>query len=450
MKRDRSKFKIHWATLVLLAAAMGLTFMAYRRTEDHIASPVYLVTVRGTISSGTAEYLRRALRDAEANKARAVVLELSTFGGEINAMKEMGEIIDASPVPVDTFVDGKAISAGAYIALAGRRVIMTPAAVMGASQPRRIDGQPLPEKELSAFRNIFRAQAEARARNLDVELDPLVAEAMVDPEIEIPGITEKGRLLTLTAKRAVELGYADSMANNRSEALAQLELNEARLVVIQPTPAEGLVRFLTDPYVAPILLTIGFTALLIEIFTAGFGIAGIVGVSSILLFFGARILSGLAGVEVLFLFLLGIILLILELFIAGFGVAGILGLISIGGSVFLSFSNSQEAWFSLGLAVVWTLVLMVFSLQLLGKSGLMGRIALRTALSRDEGYTAVPGYEDYVGKEGTVSNTLRPAGVGVFEDERLDIVSEGDYILPGTKVRIIRVEGRRIVVRPIE
>lgn len=451
MKHESSRRKFHWFTSILLLAAIGLTVMAYRRTERHIASPVYVISLRGTISSGTAEYLRRALHDAEANKAQAVLLELSTFGGEINAMKEIGEVIDAVSLPVHSFVDGKAISAGAYIALSGKKVLMTPSSVMGASQPRTVDGTPLPEKEMSAFRKIFRARAEARSRATGVALDPLVAEAMVDPELAIPGIIDKGKLLTLTAERAVELGYADGIANNRNEALAQLDLATARLVVIRPTPVEGLVRFLTDPYVAPFLLTIGFTALLIEVFTAGFGLAGIVGISSILLFFGARILSGLAGVEVLFLFLLGIVLLVMELFVTpGFGVTGVLGLASIGGSVFLSYSNSNEAWLSLGLSTVWTLVLMAITLQVLNKSGLIQRMALQTSQSRAEGYTAVPGFDEFIGREGIAISTLRPAGTGEFDGERLDIVSEGDFILPQTKVKIIRVEGRRIVVRALE
>jgi membrane-bound serine protease (ClpP class) len=449
MKRFKT---INVITVILLLCAIGLTYHAYKRVAEETSSPVYVVPLRGTISGGTADFIRRAIRDAEKHQARSILVELSTFGGDSDAMKEIGEILDKTVIPLYTFVDGKAISAGAYIAMAGEKVAMTPASVMGASQPRKvISGEPLPEKELSAFRKLFRAQAESRARKTGVELNPLIAEAMVDQEIAIPDVTLKGKLLTLTAKRAVELKYADFIAENRNDVLMQLELADARIVQVHQTPVEGLVRILTDPFFSLFLLTIGFTALIIEVFTVGFGIAGTIGITSILLFFGARILSGLAGIEVIFLFILGIVLLAVEIFVTpGFGVSGALGLASVGASVVLSYSNSSQAWLSLGLSTIWTLVFVAGSMQFLQRSGVFRRLTLQTAQSREEGYTAVPVYQDYVGQEGVVLNTLRPAGTGEFAGERLDIVSEGEYLTPGTRVRIIRVEGRRIVVRSID
>ena len=448
MKRFKA---VNVITIILLLCAIGLTHLAYQRVAEETSSPVYIVPIKGTISGGTADFIRRAIRDAEKHQARAILVEISTFGGEIGAMKEIGETLDKTVIPLYTFVDGKAISAGAYIAMAGEKVAMTPASVIGASQPRNIKGDPLPEKELSAFRKLFRAQAEARALKTGVELDPLIAEAMVDQEIAIPDVTLKGKLLTLTAQRAVELKYADFIAENRNDALMQLELADARIVQVHQTPVEGLVRVLTNPYFSPFLLAIGFTALIIEVFTVGFGVAGTIGISSILLFFGARILSGLAGIEVVFLFILGIVLLAVEIFVTpGFGVSGALGLASVGASVVLSYSNSSQAWLSLGLSTIWTLVFIAFSMQFLQRSGVFRRLTLQTAQSREEGYTAVPVLQDYVGLEGVVLNTLRPAGTGEFAGERLDIVSEGEYLTPGTKVRIIRMEGRRIVVRSID
>lgn len=449
MKKGSKKFNL--VTVMLLLFAMGVTYLAYNRTLTETSPPVYVIPVEGDITGGMADFLRRAVKEAEQNKAQAILVEISTFGGGLDAMKEMGEILDEVDIPIYTFVKGKAISAGAYIALAGDKIVMTPAAVMGASQPRTREGKAVAEKELSATRKIFRAQAEHRADKTGNNLDPLIAEAMVDPEIEIPGVIAKGKLLTLTAKRAMELKYADAIAEHRNDALVQLGLEDSRLVQVTQTPVEGLVAFLTHPYVSPLLLTIGFTALIIEVFTVGFGLAGTVGITSILLFFGARILSGLAGAEVLILFFLGIILLVVEIFVTpGFGVAGLLGLASVGGSVFLSYSNSSEALLSLSLSTVWTLVLAAFLCQYLYSSGLFRKFALQTAQTKEEGYTAVPTYDAFLGKEGLVLSTLRPAGTAEFNGERLDVVSEGEYLTPGTQVKIVRTEGRRIVVRKVE
>jgi membrane-bound serine protease (ClpP class) len=442
--------RVNPVTVIILLFAMIVTYLAYNRTLTETSPPVYVIPVKGDLTGGMADFVRRAVTEAKREKACAILVEISTFGGSVDAMKEIGEILAEVELPVYTFVNGKAISAGAYIALAGDKILMTPAAVMGASQPRTVQGKEVPEKEMSAIRKIFRAQAEARAARTGLELDPLLAEAMVDPEIEIPGVIAKGKLLTLTAKRAVELKYADYIVENRNEALARLGLGDTRIVQVTQTPVEGLVAFLTHPVVSSLLLTIGFTALIIEVFTAGFGLAGTVGIVSILLFFGARILSGLAGVEVLLLFFLGLILLVVEIFVTpGFGVAGIAGLASVGASVFLSYSNSSEALLSLGLSTVWTLVLAAFLFQYMKSSGLFQRLALQTAQTKEEGYTAVPTYEAYVGKEGLVVGTLRPAGTAEFDGERLDVVSEGEYLEAGTRVQIVRTEGRRIVVRKI-
>lgn len=451
MAQLRSR-RINPATLGLLIIALIVTFTTYRRVEESPNNLLYVVPLKGTISGGTADFIRRALDEAESRQAEAVLIELKTFGGGIEAMTEIGDAISGAKVPIFVFVDGRAISAGAYIALSAERIVMSPDAVLGASQPRTISGEEAAEKEMAAMRKMFRAAAEARAQRTGVELDPRVAEAMVDQEIEVEGVVKKGELLALTATEALELGYADFAAKNRGEAEAALGLNHLIPVEVKQTPVEGLVRFLTDPYVSPFLLTIGFTALIIEAFTAGFGAPGIIGSLCLILFFGARLLSGLAGVEVILLFLLGIILLAVEAFlIPGFGVVGIMGIFSIGGSIVLSYATSSQGLAALGIALIWTLFLVSVAFQYLKKSGFFKRIVLQTTLSGEEGYSAVPVYHKYLGASGKVVSPLRPSGVVEFEDgERMDVVSEGLFINTGETVKVVKVEGRRIVVRAQE
>ena len=248
----------------------------------------------------------------------------------------------------------------------------------------------------------------------------------------------------------MSLGYG-SIAKNRNEAVLALGLSHLTPVEIQQTPVEGLVRFLTDPYISSLLLIVGFTALIIEVFTAGFGVAGVVGILSLLSFFGARFLSGLAGSEVFVLFILGLILLAAEIFVVpGFGIPGILGLLSIGGSIVLSYATSSQGLVALGLSLVWTFFLVSLALQFLKKRGFFQRIVLSTSLSGQAGYSAVPLYQEYLGKTGKVVHPLRPVCVVELEDgKRLDVVSEGAYIPGGEEVKVVAVEGRRIVVRRI-
>lgn len=440
---------LNFFTVFLLILALMFTFTVYRRVEEEESNTLYLISVKGAVSGGMADFLERGLKEAEDRKAEAVVIELNTFGGLVDAMAEIADLITGNRLPVYIYIRGRAISAGAYIALSGQKLVMAPDAVIGASQPRTLEGQEVPAKEMAAMKKMFRAAAEARAERTGVELDPLVAEAMVDPEVEIEGVVARGELLVLTANTALELGYADLIADNREVALSMLGLDELTLVQLRQTPAEGLVRFLTDPYVSPFLLSIGFAALFIELFTAGFGVAGILGFTCLGLYFGARLFSGLAGVEVVLLFALGIILLAVEAFlIPGFGVAGILGLASIAGSIVLSYTTSSQGLLSLGMAISWTAFLTAVAFQYLRKSRVFDRLVLQTSLSAEEGYSSGPLYDNYLGRTGTTISPLRPAGRMEFEDgERLDVVSEGSYIPAGKKVKVMKTEGRRIVVR---
>lgn len=446
MARTRS---FSYITIFFLILALVVTISSFRHVGEEQINSLYVVPLKGSIYGGTADFISRAVHEAEARKAEAVLIELRTFGGELNAMAEIADAMTGAKIPIYVFIQGRAISAGAYIALSGERIVMSPDAVMGASQPRTADGKPVPEKEMAAFRKMFKAAAEARAQRVGVELDPRIAEAMVDPEVEVAGVTEKGNLVALTAEEAMELGYADLIAKNRNEAVLSLGLSHLTPVEIRQTPVEGLVRFLTDPYISSLLLIVGFTALIIEVFTAGFGLAGVLGIVSLLAFFGARFLSGLAGFEVFILFILGLILLAAEIFVVpGFGIPGIIGLISIGGSIVLSYASSSQGLAALGLSLVWTFFFVSLALQYLKKSGFFQRIVLSTSLSGESGYSAVPLYQDYLGKIGKTVNPLRPAGVVEFEDgERLDVISEGAYIAGGEEVKVVKVEGRRIVVR---
>lgn len=446
----RKKFiKISPFTFILLLIALVVTVFSYRNVDDGETNLLYIIPLEGNISGGTADFIARALNEAQQRQAEGIILVLKTFGGFADSMTEIGDAISKSKIPVDVYVEGRAISAGAYIALCGNRIVISSDGVIGASQPIVADGTPAPEKTTAAFRKMFRAVAEARARRKGVELDPLIAEAMVDPEVEVEGVVAKGELLALTAREALAHNYADLIAENLNEAIIALGFDNLKTVYVKQTPVESLVRFLTDPVISPLLLTIGFTALIVEVFTAGFGVAGIIGVISLFLFFGARMFSGLAGMEVLFLFFLGLLLLVIEaFFLPGFGFAGVFGLISMAGSIILSYASSGQGVAALAIALTWSLFLVSLVFQYLKNSSFMSRIVLKTAAEKEKGYSAVPTYQQYLGEVGVVVHQLRPSGVIEMADgARLDVVSEGAFIPAGQKVKVVAVEGRRILVR---
>ena len=248
------------------------------------------VPVTGTVEMGLAPFIERVIEEAAAEGAAAVILDIETQGGRVDAALRITSAVGRSRVPVYAFVNMYAYSAGAMIALSTERVLMREGAVMGAATPVDGSGTKASEKMVSAMRAQMRAMTEAHG------LDPAVAEAMVDEELAIPGVIERGKLLTLTTGEAVDLGYATAV-DDWDGVLAALELSATDVTEATVNWAERIVRFFTNPVIAPFLLSLGFLGLLVEIKTAGFGLAGAAGLISLALFFGAHLLIGLAGAE---------------------------------------------------------------------------------------------------------------------------------------------------------
>lgn len=412
---------------------------------------VVRVPVHGVIELGLSPFIARSIREAEAAGARAVILDIETPGGRIDAAQQIVNAIKEANVPVYAFVNRRAFSAGAMIALATDRIYMRPGSVIGAATPITGDGNKASEKIVSAMRSEMRALAEAR------KLDPRIAEAMVDESIEIPGVVEKGKLLSLTTEEAVRVGYAQP-ADSWTALMFELRSVGAPVREAKVNWAEGLVRFFTHPLVAPLLLSLGFLGLLIELKTPAFGLAGVFGAVCLGLFFGSHYLVGLAGWEELMLLVAGVALIGVEMFVLpGFGVAGVAGSLAVLGSVYLSLVSqfSSEADMSQAAGVLSAAILVVIVgawalLRTLPRSGRFTRSGVMLGNSTDSsaGYISSPIREELVGATGVAITDLRPSGAAQFGDERIDVVADSTFIGAGTPVRIVRSEGYRHVVIP--
>jgi membrane-bound serine protease (ClpP class) len=269
--------------------------------------------------------------------------------------------------------------------------------------------------------------------------DPQVAAAMVRKEIVIEGLDGDTELLTLTASEARDINFADGTPGTRAELLEILGLSGARVVIAGQRPAEQAARFLTSPLVSTLLLTVGIAALVMEVMTAGLGVAGAISLVAFALFFGGHVLAGLAGWEVIFLFVLGVILLLIEAFFPNFGVLGLSGAGAIVASIVLSAATAGEGLRLLASSLVLSALVIAVSFRHLKRSGLWSQIVLQFAETKEQGYVG-PGD----------SSPLRPAGVAEFEGRRVDVVSEGAFVAAGTPVRVVAVEGSRIVVRAVQ
>lgn len=436
-----------------MTAARSLIAVLFTLLSQPLAAQgpvVYRIPVTGTVEMGLAPYVERSLREAADAGASAAVLELDTPGGRVDAAERISDAISDSPIPTYAWVNRRAFSAGALIALSTNRVYMRPGSVMGAATPVTGEGSRAPEKIVSAMRSEFRALAEAR------DLDPRVAEAMVDEEIAIPGVVEEGKLLSLSAAEARRIGYAADAAD-WDVLMERIGAPGARVVEARVNWAERLVRFFTNPMVAPFLLSLGFLGLMMEMKTPAFGLAGLAGLGSLGLFFGSHLIIGLAGWEAIILLVAGLVLLAVEAFvIPGFGVAGVLGLLGVVASIVLSMVGSMpttgDFTTAAGVVLASLVIAAVVGWQLirhLPKDRRAQRMLLQTSTSRSDGYVSSPLREDLVGTEGVAITDLRPSGTAMFGDERVDVVSDGPFVSAGTPVRVTRAEGYRHVVRPV-
>ncbi len=412
-------------------------------------SVVYRLDVQGTIENGLAPYIARGVREANASGAAAIYLDIDTPGGRVDAAERIADAIRSSSIPVYAFVNPRAYSAGALIALATDGIYMRSGAVLGAATPVDGSGTKAPEKYVSAMRAEFRALAEEQG------LDPRIAEAMVDESLGAPGLAEPGKLVTLSTSEALRVGYAKGLVENEAALLATVGLAGATTHVVEINWAETVVRFLTGPIVSSLLLSVGVLALLAEIKTGAHGLGLLVGFTSLGMFFGSSVLIGLAGMEEVILLGLGVIAVAVEVFLLpGFGIAGILGALLIGASMVLAMLGSFptgadviRALAVLGASMIITLAIGISWLRHLPNSKrFSGLIHLDTAQS-GEGYVSALPRGDLIGKSGEAMTDLRPAGVATVNGERIDVVTEGEYISTGARVEVVRAEGYRHVVR---
>jgi membrane-bound serine protease (ClpP class) len=415
---------------------------------------VYAIPIEGTIDLGLAPFLARTIREAEEAGAAAVLLDINTFGGRVDAAVAMRDTLLNSPVKTIAFVNQRAISAGALIALACDTLVMTTGGTIGAAAPVVGGGsgetQPADEKSVSYVRSEFRATAETRNR------PPEFAEAMVDADVEIAGVIEKGKLLTLTTSQALEHEVAELSADTVDAALAAAGLPGAEVRIARQTWAETLVRFLTHPVVSSLLMTVGLLGLIVEIRTPGFAVPGAVGLISLGLFFWGHWIVQLAGWEELLLVATGVLLLALELFvipgITVAGVAGIVALVAGLGMTLVGAGATASAMIgALGRVAISILIAIAGSaalFRLLPSLPFGRRLVLETGMDATQGYVSAPESDRrWLGRTGTALSPLRPAGIADIDGTRVDVVSDGGFIDTGTHIEVTRVDGNRIVVR---
>ena len=431
----------------LIALLFVLTTFAQQKT-------VYIAYIDGEIDLGLAPYVTRVINEAEENNADAIIFKINTFGGRVDAATQIKDAILSSKVLTIAFVNNRAISAGALIALSCNKIVMVPGSSIGAATVVDETGKKQSEKYQSYMRSEMRSTAERNGRRTDI------AEGMVDERIVVVGLDDSTKLITLTSEEALKYKIADTVITDFKDLLVAYNLKNAEEVQLTSNWAEDVVRFLNNPIVSSILIMIGFFGLMAEIKSPGWGVAGTAALISLSLFFGSSYILQLASILEILLFVFGLGLLLAEIFIIpGFGIAGISGIILIFASIFLALLGSKPfidmervsiSIIQLSGAMLFALVGMFFLVKYLPKSTAFNKLVLSESEHAEKGFVSYPSDKDLVGKEGIAFTTLRPGGTAEINGRRIDVVAESEFITQGTKIKVVRVEGIKVVVTGVK
>ena len=458
--------KAYRSFIVILLAA--LIFTPTGNAQEKGKKPlVYQIPIENQIEPALLYVVRRGVTEAKKEKADAVVFVMNTPGGGVNEAREIISLIGQIDVPVYTFVEKDAYSAGAIIALSTRHIYMAPGSVIGAATPLMMGplgsveqmSQAVEEKMTSAVAAMVRAAAEQGGH------DPRLSEAMVRRELGYTVgtnvLSKAGELLTLTASEAEGILSEGTVADVPAM-LKAAGLPDAEIRTLEVTPAEKIARFIAA--FAPILLIIGLGGIYIEIKTPGFGLPGILGTAALVLFFFGHHIAGLAGMEDIIIFIIGFTLLLVEIFILPghivFGVSGIaLILFSLLSAMTwkvpghfwpeLNDSTLQTAIGNLALGMTGTAVLVFFVGKYLPESRVFRPLVLGQQTTRAAGFSAARDRSELIGREGVTEMSLRPAGRALFDGERINVIARGEFIEKNIAVRIVETRGSRIVVEKI-
>ncbi len=462
--------------------------------QTALASKVAVIPISGDIDYGLQKSLERRLNSALEQGAGVIVFEMDSYGGELDPGAEMADMILAAGSKVRTvaYVEKKAISADALISLACQQIIMRRGTTIGDCEAIMITQsqtmEPAPEKVQTFVRVLMRKYSKANG------YPTALCEKMVDPDMEVSQckfsngtvrylsgqelgelkadekvgletklIAGKGRLLTMDDEEARTYGISRATVSSLDDAVALVAAPGAQRIISEVDWSEEMVRFLNSTAVSSLLMIIGTIAVYICFKTPGFGMPEVIAIVCFGILFLSKYMVGLATVADIMMFVAGIGLIGVEIFIwPGLGVLGLLGAICIIMSLVLAFQNfaipnPKYEWqlsmlvhnlISVFSSLLTATVLFMLIVRFLPKTPFLKKLVLATQQSHAGGYVVVSAEQQgLIGKTGRSMSMLRPSGTAEIGGETYPVITDGEFIEPGTPIIVAEVSGNRIVVR---
>ena len=427
---------------------------------------VYRVPIEGIIDLGLPPFIQRTLEDAESNEATAVIFDINTFGGRVDAATQIKDAILGADILTIAFINRRAISAGALISLSCEKIYMTGGGLIGAATAVDMTGKKGTEKVISFMREEMASTAEKRGRSKEI------ARGMVDEELTFTHLViggdsikvddiegrKDGKLISLTTEQALKYKIADGTAENMEALLDSLGYSSFETIETAENWSEAIVRFLTNPVVASLLTTFGFLGILFELQSPGWGIPGFVGLTCLILSLSASYIAQLATMSDMLFVLTGLALILLEvLVIPGFGIAGLGGIgLMIYGLYLLLLPDIPVGEEVLGQAMdgfliglIGAVIGLVLLVKLMIKTKFWEQLTAPDTQKKEDGYSNTFGWESLQGETGIADTDLHPSGWVRVKDQRIFVVSEGEFIEEGKEIKILSVDGNRVLVREL-
>ena len=319
-------------------------------------------------------------------------------------------------------------------------------------------GEQMPDKYQSYMRSMMRATAEAKNR------DPKIAQAMVDPKVYVPGISDSGQVLTFTVSEAIQHGFCEAKVENINELLQHAGIQNYKVVPHEISATDKMIGWLINPFVSGILIMLIIGGIYFELQTPGIGFPLAAAFVAAMLYFAPLYLEGLANHWEIIVFIVGVALIAVEIFaIPGFGVIGVLGLVLMIIGLTLSMvgninpinieANISQITKALSIVVIAFFLAITASIMLSKKlftSRAFGHLALTKTQNVDEGYTsASPDYTARIGQQGIAYTMLRPAGKIMIDNELYDATARSGLIEKGVRIVVVGYLNAQLVVKKL-
>lgn len=443
--------------LMIVLLCLGTIYTA--QAQDKVVSgkaKVFVMKIRQEINPQVSRYVDIALEKATNTKADYVVVDMNTYGGRVDDADYIRTKLLDFKKPIWVFINKNAASAGALISIACDKIYMQPGATIGAATVvMGGGGEAAPDKYQSYMRGMMRATAKTNKR------DPRIAEAMVDQNIEIEGISKKGEVITFSTEEAIQHNYCEGKVNTIKELLVKNNVKNYDIVEFKLSQSEKISNLFLNPFISGILLLVIIGGLYFELQTPGVGFPIVASMVAAALYFIPYYLNGLAEYWELAFLVIGISLLMAEFFvIPGFGIAGVLGFLCTFGALLLmmvdndwfDFSKVQtqalsDSFITIGIGIIGGGLAIALALPQFLKSRRFKQISLQDVMDADAGYTSTSYLDNFIGRQGVAHTVLRPSGKIQLGDELYDAITQGDFIEKGSRIIVISQEGTSLKVK---